>query len=323
MRGPRSEGMRTWLVAAVVAAVVLATGAWPAAGQGPDPARLGTVEGDVVYATVGGVALMLDVHYPVSAQGPAPVAVYVHGGGWTGGDKSSGAGMADKDELLARGYIVAAVNYRLAPQHKWPAQIQDVKAAVRFLRASAARFGLDPARVGAWGGSAGGHLVAMLGTTDASAGFDDSGGNLEQSSRVSAVVDLFGPADLTASDWGLDRSPTAWQVFGATSPADPVLVQASPVTWVSPDDPPFLILHGDKDATVPVSQSVTLDAALRAAGVPSRLVVVANAGHGFRPVGGDPAPSRAELTAMLAEFLDRHVRGIAGTGRVRRRLPPS
>lgn len=291
-----------------------------AAGQSPGPLPPASTETDIVYATVGGVDLMLDVYYPNTWDAPAPLAVYVHGGGWTGGDKSSGAGMVDKDELLARGYVVAAVNYRLAPQHRWPAQIEDVKAAIRYLRANAARFGADPARIGAWGGSAGGHLVAMLGTADAAAGYDGSGDNLEQSSRVAAVVDLFGPADWTAADWGLARSLTAWQVFGATSPADPVLVAASPVTWVTPDDPPFLILHGDRDETVPLSQSVTLDARLRAAGVPSTLVVVRNAGHGFRPAGGDPSPSRAELTRMLADFFDRHVKGGAAAHRVRRRL---
>jgi len=161
----------------------------------------GDVMRDVVYATVEGVPLKLDVYFPSASRDPVPLAIYVHGGGWTSGSKSAGAGFLDKDELLARGWLVAAVDYRLAPQFKWPAQIQDVKAAVRFLRANAARFGVDGTRIGVWGGSAGGHLVAMLGLTDAAAGFDDSGGNFDQSSRVSAVVDYFGPADFTAGDW--------------------------------------------------------------------------------------------------------------------------
>jgi len=300
--------------ALLLVAVLMASAYSRAAGAG-------TVERDVVYATVGGEALKLDVHRPDGPVGAPPVAVYVHGGGWTSGDKSTGAGFEDVPELLARGYLVVSVNYRLAPRFKWPAQIEDVKAAIRFLRANAGHFGLDPDRIGVWGGSAGGHLVAMLGVTDESAGFDTSGGNLGVSSRVRAVADLFGPADLTAADWGLARSATAYEVFGATSPSDPVLVEASPVTWVSLDDPPFLILHGDKDTVVPLSQSVTLDARLRAAGVESTLVVVRNGGHGFRPTGGEMVPGRSELSRMIADFFDRTVKPVAVPAGLRRRLP--
>jgi acetyl esterase/lipase len=276
-----------------------------AAESAPTP---GGVERDVVYAHISGVDLRLDVYYPTTWRAPAPLAVFVHGGGWTSGDKSTSAGLIDKDELVGRGYVVASINYRLAPQYKWPAQIEDAKAAIRFLRANAARFGVDPARIGVWGSSAGGHLVAMLGAADANAGFDGSGGNDGVSSRVTAVVDQFGPADLTAADWGLSRSATASQVFGATSPNDPVLVSASPVTYVTPDDPPFLIQHGEKDAVVPLSQSQILLARLLAAGVPASLTVVENAGHGFAATGGAISPTRLELSRQLADFFDRYVK---------------
>ena len=269
--------------------------------------RWGSVQRDVTYCTVDGVALKMDVYFPPKAQStPLPVTVYVHGGAWVGGDKESGAGMLALDELRGRGYLVVAINYRLAPQYKFPAQIEDVKCAIRYLRANAATYGLDAQRIGVWGGSAGGHLVSLLGTSDASAGLEGHGGYAEQSSRVQAVVDLFGPADLPA--FADDLGNGAQVVFGATSPDDPVLVRASPVTYVSPDDPPFLILHGEQDEVVPLSQSQILYERLQAAGVPATLVVVKNAGHGFQPAGGAISPTRAELARLIADFFDQHLK---------------
>jgi acetyl esterase/lipase len=275
------------------------------------------VERNVVYAVVNGVPLALDLYFPDRGTPPLPVAMYVHGGAWMQGDKSEGAGLTDVPELLGRGYLVVSVNYRLAPAARWPAQIEDVKAAVRFLRASAERFGLDPERIGAWGSSAGGHLVAMLGVADASAGFDGSGGNTGVSSRVRAVADLFGPTDLTQP--GVATSSAVLALLGP-APTTAALAAASPVTYVTPDDPPFLILHGDQDTTVPLSQSVILHEALLAAGVPATLVVVRNAGHGFKPVGGNPQPSREELSRMIADFFDGTVKPVSPRGTLRRRL---
>ena len=274
----------------------------------PTPARLGQTQKDVTYCTVVGVALKMDVYPPRNAGGkPAPVVVYVHGGGWRSGDKDGGAGMRDLPELARRGYFVASINYRLAPEYKWPAQIQDVKCAIRYLRANAATYNLDPNRIGAIGGSAGGHLVAMLGLTDKDAGFD-VGEYLDQSSRVQAVVDLFGPADLTGAGFIQSQAKLGKEVFGVTSPQDPILAQASPVTYITKDDAPFLILQGDKDTTVPLSQSQELYDRLTAAGVPATLVIVKNAGHSFAPVGGAISPSLAELIKMTADFFDKNLK---------------
>jgi acetyl esterase/lipase len=278
----------------------------------------GGVEQDITYATVGGVALKLDVYYPQQWNGPAPLAVFVHGGGWTSGDKTGSAGYADKDELLARGYVVASVDYRLAPEYRWPAQIEDVKAAIRFLRANAARFGVDPERLGVWGSSAGGHLVSMVGLTDASAGFDDSGGNFEQSSRPLAVVDEFGPTDLTQP--GFVSADPVVALLGPNAPLA-LLTNASPVAYISLDDPPFLIVQGDSDATVPPSQSQELYQRLHARGLTATLVMVANCGHAFTPVGGDLNPSRSEISTMIADFFDRYVKSAWPSDRVRRHLP--
>jgi acetyl esterase/lipase len=305
-----SAAHRLVFALALIAIVGADAGLTIASGQ----ELFGVIERDITYDTVDGVALKLDLYYPSTWNAPAPLAVYVHGGAWMSGDKGSGAGLVDRDELLRRGYVVASINYRLAPTHHWPAQIEDCKAAIRFLRANAMRFGVDPARIGVWGSSAGGHLVAMLGTADESDGFDGSGGNHEVSSRVNAVVDMFGPSDLTRA--GLSSTPI-WTLLGPGVSIQ-ALASASPVTYVTPNDAPFLILHGDQDTTVPLAQSEILHARLLAAGIPSTLVVVRNAGHGFRPVGGMPMPTRTELTTMVADFFDLWV-GMAPT-RPRRHL---
>lgn len=233
-----------------------------------------------------------------------PLAVFVHGGGWSAGDKR-GIQLGGP-ELLARGYAVASLDYRLAPQSKWPAQIEDVKCAIRYLRANASALQIDPTRFGAWGSSAGGHLVAMLGVAGPRAGFD-VGEYADQSSRVQAVVDMFGPADLTTLV-SAPAAPLGKSVFGATSHDDPVLTRASPVTYVAPGDPPFLILQGDQDTTVPPSQSQELYDRLQAVGVPATLVMVKNAGHSFTPTGGAISPTIPQILKMVSDFFDANLR---------------
>lgn len=266
-------------------------------------ARLGMVERDVIYCTVDKVALKMDVRYPKAMSRPAPIVVYVHGGSWSSGDKADWQGMVDVPELLARGYLVASVDYRHAPQYEFPAQIEDVKCAIRFLRTNAAHFNLDPNKIGAWGHSAGGHLVSLLGTTTADAGFEGDGPYMDQSSRVEAVVDMCGRADLRGMP--ADKAST---VFGVQSGSVHLLEHASPITFVSKDDPPFLILHGDKDDMVPLHASEEFYERLKAAGVLVKLVVVKNADHSFNPVGGAMSPTRAEMTKMIADFFDQYLR---------------
>lgn len=258
---------------------------------------------DVAYGT--DPAMTLDLYRP-AASGPRPVAVYVHGGGWKDGDKSRLGTAFAIPELIQRGYLVVTVNYRLAPAARFPAQIEDVKCAIRFLRAHATEYALNPERIGAWGGSAGGHLVALLGTSDASAGLEGSCGWADQSSRVQAVVDMFGPVDLTPT------FPDTYQrngadVFGATSLQDPVLVRASPITYVSKDDPPFLLIHGTEDNLVPIQQSEAFAEKLKAAGVPVSLLPVQHAGHSLMPASGDPTPGRAEVATAIADFFDKYL----------------
>ena len=268
-----------------------------------DRAKLGTVEHDLTYCVVEGIPLTMDMYYPWTMDKPAPVAVYAHGGSWSSGNKVDAQGMADVPELLARGYLVVSVDYRHAPQWKFPAQIEDVKCAIRFLRANAAHFNLNPNKIGAWGHSAGGHLVSLLGTTTADAGFEGDGQCRDQSSRVQAVVDMCGRADLR----GMPQDKAA-NVFGVQDGSVHLLEHASPITFVSKDDPPFLILHGDKDNIVPLRASEEFYERLKAAGVPARLVVVKNADHSFQPVDGTMSPTRAELTKMIADFFDQYLK---------------
>ena len=275
---------------------------------GASPVVAGVDRG-VVYCTDAGVALTMDIYHPNQVgTAPAPAVLYVHGGGWEHGDSSlGGVNALIAHALVQRGILVAAVNYRLAPQYLWPAQIDDVKCAVRYLRANAQHYGIDPAQIGAWGGSAGGHLVSMLGTAGPSAGFD-TGQYLEQSSGLQAVVDMFGPADLTAGGWGSYATSVVQQVFGVTPGQDNgVLAHASPVTYIQPNDPPFLVFHGARDTLVPLSQSQELASRLQAAGVSATLVTVQNAGHGFTPTGGPISPTLQEIAQTTADFFNQRL----------------
>lgn len=264
-------------------------------------------QADVTYCTTeGGTRLKMDLYPPKNAQGPAPVVVYVHGGGWMSGNKNDDIARTFFGELTHRGYLVASLNYRLAPKYTFPAQIQDVKCAIRHLRANAASYNLDPERIGAMGGSAGGHLVSLLGTSDASVGWD-TGEYAEQSSRIQAVIHMYGPSDLLAmfKNW---QQPVGEQVFGVSSNSDPRMAVYSPLTYITPDDPPFLILQGDLDGVVPIEQAQILFDHLQSAGVPVQLILVKNAGHGLRPKGGDMQPSLPELVNLVADFFDLNLR---------------
>ncbi|HBU38363.1 MAG TPA: lipase [Planctomycetaceae bacterium] len=234
---------------------------------------------DITFATVNEQKIRLDLYRPKKASGTLPVVVWVHGGGWKNGSKDR----CPAAWLAAHGFAVASINYRLTHEAQWPAQIDDCRAAVRWIRENAASFNLDADRIGAWGSSAGGHLVALLGTLDAP--------SMEKiSSRVQAVCDWFGPTDLltmppntiseTRTEDDIAQSNGA-KLLGATVRDVPALAkQASALHQVSADDPPFLIMHGEKDPGVPLSQSQRLHEKLLTAGARSELKVIANAGHG-------------------------------------------
>ncbi len=249
---------------------------------------------------------------PPNLDKPAPVAVYFHGGSWIGGDQDTGGFIISEigPALNAAGFVVANVNYRLGPDARWPAQIEDVKCAVRYLRAYAKELHIDPQEIGSWGHSAGGHLAALLGTAGPSAGWD-TGEYLKYPSTVEAVADLSGPANLvTMSTEGASGAvqDNFIKLLGPVTPEQlpKDLKAASPVTYVSPEDPPFLIIHGELDVVVYPSQSEELAAALKAAGVPVSLVIVKGGGHALDEHGAQPSPE--EITKMVVDFFVANLR---------------
>lgn len=222
----------------------------------------------------------LDIYFPTVTPGaPAPLVVFIHGGGWYEGDKANPPGLWLRD----KGFAVASVNYRLTDEAPWPAQIKDVKAAIQFLRANAKNYNIDPDHIGVWGMSAGGHLAALVGTSGGITALNPINEST-QSDRVQAVVDWFGPADFTLVGADGPVTPNVANIldrfFGpASKERKAAEVAASPVSYVSSDDPPFLLMHGDRDRLVPLIQSESLYKALQKAGVPAELVVVHGAGH--------------------------------------------
>jgi acetyl esterase/lipase len=261
---------------------------------------------DLTYCSPDGIPLQLDLYFPPETVAPWQVLVYVHGGSFTSGDKRKGSGIIDIPAMTARGYAVAAINYRLMPENPFPAEILDAKCAIRFLRAHAAEYQLKTEKIGIWGGSAGGHLAAMVGLTNDDPDFD-AGEYMEQSSRVDAVVEMFGPTNLTAKFDSLQRWLLS-RAFGTDNPSSDLLHRASPVYSVTSAAPPFLILHGELDSAVPVTQAHELHQALINTGASSTLVIVKNANHNFKPTGGPINPTREKISNLMADFFDLWLR---------------
>ena len=277
------------------------------AAQGADPALVVpagvSFQPDIEYASPAGEHLALDLARPKSAAGPLPAIVCIHGGGFRAGNRQHHDRLC---LLLAeRGYVAVTVSYRLAPKHQFPAAVHDVKGAVRWLRANASKYSVDPERIGATGDSAGGHLAMFLGTTGDIKEFDAAEcGNLDQSSRVQCVVDVYGPSDLTKS---YGKSVDAAEVLplflgGNLETARHRHILASPLYWVTPRAAPTLAIHGTQDPYVAHEQAEWIVDKLRAADVEAELLTLEGAGHGFK---GDDA-GRAQQ-AMLA-FFDKQLK---------------
>jgi acetyl esterase/lipase len=283
-------------------AAVLASGNLAVAQEGPRPPRLSPgieVLRDLQYVEGGHERHRLDIYRPEKAEGRLPLIVWIHGGAWMTGSKESCPAVP----LVTKGYAVASVNYRLSQHAVFPAQIADCKAAIRWLRAHAAKYQIDPDHIGVWGASAGGHLVAMLGTTGGAKELEGTGGNLDQSSRVQCVVDWFGPSDLLTMAGSHDNpgSPESRLIGGPGKENKEKARQASPVTYVSKDSAPFLIMHGDQDTTVPPGQSEELAEALKRAGVEVTLQIIKDNGHGG-PGFGSP-----ESRKLIEDFFAKHL----------------
>jgi acetyl esterase/lipase len=258
---------------------------------------------DVVYGHAGGEDLQLDLYAPKDMSGPLPAVVILHGGGWAKGSHELFRPLAGA--LAAHGYVTASVGYRLAPRHKFPAQIQDVKCAVRWLRANAQRCQIDSDRIGVLGFSAGAHLALLLGLTEASDGLEGDGGNAEQSSRVQAVVNISGPTDLTRPDWPDATKAIIFDFMGGSREQLPGLYRAaSPLAYVHRGAPPVLTIHGTDDSVVPYEQAKLLHTALRRARVSSRLEPLHGKDHGENGT----SENQTRIAAKIREFLDTNLR---------------
>jgi acetyl esterase/lipase len=244
---------------------------------------------------------VMDIVRPRNNAGRLPAVLCIHGGGFRAGSRK---GFVTQCVRLAQhGYVAATADYRLAPKAQFPAAVNDVKAAVRYLRANAERLGIDPTRIGVMGGSAGGHLALFLGVTGGVPQFEGDGPNRDQSSRVNCVVSYYGPSDFTKS---YGRSVDAAEVLplflgGDLNAARGMHIKASPLYWVTPDAPPTLAIQGTKDRYVNYEQSVWIIERLLAAGVPAELETIEGADHGFKGADASRADQR-----MIA-FFDRYL----------------
>ncbi|NDC63201.1 MAG: alpha/beta hydrolase [Planctomycetia bacterium] len=288
----------------------------PAAKAGPpSPAAWAEKVKDIVdvrfdqsYAGNANPRQMVDVYLPRKRADdkPLPVVAMVHGGGWAAGDRKGFIGNAIA--LVRTGsYAAVAVGYRLSNEAKWPAQIHDCKAAIRWIRGHAAELGLDPDRIGVTGGSAGGHLSLMLGLTGGTKALDGSIGDCtDQPSGVACVVNYCGPSDLATSLLVGEKKQVPDSAVAALMGGDPSTInararEASPLTYVTKDAPPVLTLHGTKDERVDFRHAEMIDEALKKAGATSYLVPVVNAGHGI--------PKPPQLTSRVDRFWERYLRG--------------
>jgi acetyl esterase/lipase len=281
---------------AVLAVGLFAVSAYGAATKVPEGVE---VLRDLEYAQAKGVSLKLDLYRPsAKPSAPMPLVIWVHGGGWRNGSKAN----CPAAWLATKGYAVASLDFRLLPEHPWPAQIEDPIAALRWLRQESGKYGFDAERSAAMGGSSGGHVVALWGTL-----------SLPASDKVKAVVDLYGPTDLltmppnvlsekrTRAD--LAKANGALLLGGVVMDQPQKAKAVSALHQVSKDDVPFLILHGTADPGVPVDQSERLHAALKAAGVESTLKLLPGAGHGGKEF--DSTESRTLIQGFLDKYLKR------------------
>lgn len=259
---------------------------------------------DITYATADASALLLNIYRP-DVAGPLPAVIYLHGGGWARGDRSSDAD-ARLIPFAAHGIAVLSIDYRLAPAFVYPAQIHDVKAAVRWARAHGTEYGLDTRRIGLWGSSAGGMLAALAGLSAGDPALEGAlGDNAGVSSAVQAVVNWCGPTDFVTTatrspmEARLLPPPAEARLFGPRASEERVALarEASPIARVSAAAPPFLIMHGDRDRIVPIRDAQAFHDALSRSGAGSTLVTLAGAGH------DDPAFDHAANLAITAAFL--------------------
>ena len=258
-------------------------------------------EPGIEYSNPDNQHLQINLARPKGGEGPFPAVVCIHGGGFRAGHRDGYNTLCLR--LAERGYVAITVSYRLAPKYQFPAAVHDVKAAVRWLRANAGKYHVDPHRIGVTGGSAGGHLAQFLGVTAGVKQFEGEGGHPEQSSAVACVVNVYGPSDFTQS---YGKSVDAAEVLplflgGNVQQERRRHILASPLYWVTPEAAPTLCIHGTEDKYVAHEQAVWLIDRLKAAEVPAELLTLPGAGHGFK--GEDAQKADAALFAYFEKQL--------------------
>lgn len=301
------HGMHRLFHAVLLSTLLIAVSPGSIAAQSPEI----EFQEEVPFGTGGDVTLKLNLARPADLAERVPGLVFIHGGGWTGGNKDS----FDKEikEMAKHGYVVASIDYRLAPEYSWPAQIEDCKCAVRWMRSHADDLGIDPERIGALGGSAGAHLALLLGTMDTDAGLEGDGGWSEQPSKVQAVVSFVGPSDMRA-EWKhanqarllaslAGESPNVVEAFLGGAPEDVPdhYDQASPLFHVNKGDAPALLFQGTRDLLVPFPQAFDMATRLTKADVPGRVEFILGAGHSW---GGREMERTVDATLA---FFDRYL----------------
>jgi acetyl esterase/lipase len=259
-----------------------------------------TEQNDIVYTTANGTELKLDLARPAEGDGPFPAVLVIHGGAWRAGNKKDTRPALT--EFARRGYVAISPQYRFCPKETFPAQVHDVKAAVRWVKSHAKELKADPARVGAVGFSAGAHLAMMLGLTGPTDGLEGEVPSGSPDTTIQAVVNYFGPTDLAAQDIPEVTVPLIRDFIGGTAQEKPKeTAKASPLTYVSKGDAPILSFQGTKDPLVPHTQAFKLAEAMTAAGVPGRVEVLVGAGHGWK--GDDLDRTKAETFAFFDHYL--------------------
>lgn len=290
------------------------------AGTAP-PAAEARIEKNVVYGMYSGLALLMDVRHPDKPNGRG--VIFIAGSGWHAPLGYGATALKEQQiaewapRLLQAGYTVFSINHRAAPRFHYPAAVEDVQRAVRYIRQHAERFGIDPGRIGGVGGSSGAHLIGLVAMRGAPGIADDPDPVNRQPATLQAVVLRAGPSDLLQMKGSLslatvvsfmERLPTEQRLFR----------EASPVTHVSRAAPPVLLVHGDADETVPYEQSVIFERALREASVPVRLLRVEGGAHGseFGPPG-KPHQQFGQVLGAMVSWLDEHLRAAPGTTKSR------
>jgi len=296
---------RAFLMAGSVVAFVVAFGGPLRAADPEVPADV-TYEKEVEYSNPDGQHLQMNISRPKNAKGPLPAVLCIHGGGFRAGHRDGYNNLIVR--LAQRGFVAATVSYRLAPKYQFPAAVHDTKAAVRWLRANAAKYQIAPTRIGVTGGSAGGHLAQFLGVTAGVPMFEGDGGNAGQSSSVTCVVNVYGPSDFTKS---YGKSVDAAEVLplflgGNLETARHMHIVSSPLNWVTPAAAPTLCIHGTEDKYVAHEQAVWLIDRLKACDVEAELLTLEGAGHGFKGKDAEVADE------ALFKYFEKQLKRAAG-----------